>query len=273
MARIRSVKPELRTDLTVSSWPIAARYAWVLLWGYLDDAGRGVDDDRLLVADLFPLDRDVTERKFAGWKRLWVEGGQVCRYEVDGRRYLHAVKWQHQKINRPTPSRLPPCPTHHILTESGREPHSEPDSEDLTEGSLRARKEQGAGSREEEQGAGSRERVGRELALAGPPLTHPAAVLTLLDHTGPYVGKVRAQLARQLDQLLAEAHPPDLLDAALREWQTRDRAAPGLLPDLVQDELRRRNGAHGRPRPSTTDTAVSHSLRRAAELRAQGASA
>lgn len=113
MARIRSVKPELRTDLTVAAWPIPARYAWVLLLGYLDDRGRGHDDDRLLVADLFPLDRDVTERKIAAWKRLWVDGGQVCRYEAEGTAYLHAIKWSaHQKINRPTRSRIPPCPTH-----------------------------------------------------------------------------------------------------------------------------------------------------------------
>jgi hypothetical protein len=156
MARIRSVKPELRTDLTVASWPFQARYGWVLLWGYLDDSGRGVDDDRLLVSDLFPLDRDMTERKFAGIKKLWVDGGQVCQYEVDGRRFLHAMKWQHQRINRPTPSRLPPCPLHdisrlgslnHSVSEAvnGSSTTHAPFSED----SLRARKEQGAGSREQ----------------------------------------------------------------------------------------------------------------------------
>lgn len=113
MARIRTVKPELRTSLTVASWPREARYAWVLLWGYLDDAGRGVYDTRLLVADLFPLDRDVTERKLAGWVQLWEKDGAVCRYTVDGREYLHAVQWKrHQRINRPTPSRIPPCPAH-----------------------------------------------------------------------------------------------------------------------------------------------------------------
>lgn len=119
MARIRSIKPELRTDLAVGSWPIPARYAWVLLWGYLDDKGRGRDDLRLIVADLFPLDRDVTERKVDGWLRLMAETpGEddeppLCRYDVDGRRYLHAIKWaQHQRINRPTESQLPPCPVH-----------------------------------------------------------------------------------------------------------------------------------------------------------------
>lgn len=119
MARIRSVKPEIRTDLTVGSWPIPVRYAWVLLWGYFDDQGRGRDDLRLLVADLFPLDRDVTEKRLNGWLNLMATSScdgaapPLCRYDVDGHRYLHAVKWsRHQRINRPTTSRLPPCPIH-----------------------------------------------------------------------------------------------------------------------------------------------------------------
>ena len=41
MARIRSIKPELRTSLTAAEWPREVRYFWVLLWGYLDDHGYG----------------------------------------------------------------------------------------------------------------------------------------------------------------------------------------------------------------------------------------
>ena len=116
MARIRSVKPEVRTSLTVASWPIEVRYAWILLWGYLDDFGRGVDDTRLLVADMFPLDRNVTERRMAGWLEIWTKAGIVCRYEIDGRSYLHAVNWgEHQKISHPSKSRIPPCLDHFNL--------------------------------------------------------------------------------------------------------------------------------------------------------------
>jgi len=120
MARIRSIKPEIRRSRTVAAWPREVRYAWVLLWGYLDDAGRGEDDPRLVALDLFPLDRDVTERKMDRWLSLMAEKPEhdpaetppLCRYEVRGRRLIHAIKWSHQKINRPSPSRLPPCPIH-----------------------------------------------------------------------------------------------------------------------------------------------------------------
>lgn len=121
MARIRSIKPEVRKSLTVASWPREVRLAWVYLWGYLDDKGRGVDDMRLVVAELFPLDRDVTEKKMESWVCKMAEQpahdpdepAALCRYEVKGRNYIHATKWTtHQKINRPQPSRVPPCPIH-----------------------------------------------------------------------------------------------------------------------------------------------------------------
>jgi len=211
VARIRSVKPQLRTSRVVAAWPYAARYAWVLLWGYLDDAGRGVDDTRLLVADLFPLDREINERRMEGFLDLWTRvplghaDAPLCRYEVDGLRYLHAVNWEeHQRINRPTASQLPPCPVHdhgsvsrparrdaparppltepltesatdslsEPLTESLTEPTREPLTEPLREGSLRARKEQGEGRREGRIPPRASPSAGRPTAA--PPAAAPA---------------------------------------------------------------------------------------------------
>jgi hypothetical protein len=111
MARIRSIKPELRTSITVSLWPREVRYFFVLLWGYLDDYGRGVDDELLIASDCFPRDRDVTPERVDGWLELIAEAGPLCRYEVDGRNYLHAPNWrEHQKPSHPTRSKVPPCP-------------------------------------------------------------------------------------------------------------------------------------------------------------------
>jgi len=159
MARIRSVKPEIRRSLTVAEWPHSVRLAWIYLWMYLDDAGRGLDDMRLIVAELFPLDRDVSENKMNRWLGLMAttktaedDVPPLCRYEVQGRRYLHATGWQHQKINRPQPSRLPPCPIHDSLTESRSEPATESAVNDALSDSLldsppsRAPADQGSGS-------------------------------------------------------------------------------------------------------------------------------
>ena len=67
MARIRSVKPELRTSLTAADWPREVRYFWVLLWGYLDDHGYGQDEPRIIKADCFPMDDDLTAGDIDKW--------------------------------------------------------------------------------------------------------------------------------------------------------------------------------------------------------------
>jgi hypothetical protein len=111
MARIRSIKPELRTSLVVSSWPMEVRYFFVLLWGYLDDYGRGVDDELLITSDCFPRDRNVTPEVVGSWLELLADAGPVCRYEVDGRSYLHCPNWgEHQRPQHPGKPRVPPCP-------------------------------------------------------------------------------------------------------------------------------------------------------------------
>ena len=121
MARIRSIKPEAPKSLTLASWPREVRLAWHYLSMYLDDQGRGVENYRSILGECFPEDRDVTERKLERWLDLMCEPPArkpsaepaLCRYEVDGVRYIHAPKFKsHQKINRPTRSRLPSCPIH-----------------------------------------------------------------------------------------------------------------------------------------------------------------
>lgn len=132
MARIRTVKPEIRRSLVVSAWPYPVRWTFVGLPGYLDDAGRGLDDTRLIKAELYPLDDDMTTRKVEHHLDVIAGQGPLCRYEVEGGRFLHITSWrEHQRINRPTPSRIPPCPLH----EASVSPHVQ-----LTEASPPERK-------------------------------------------------------------------------------------------------------------------------------------
>jgi hypothetical protein len=127
VARIRSVKPELRDSRIVQTWPFEVRYFWVLFWGYLDDFGRGHDMPKRIAGDCFPND-DVTAQDIDKWLDLMTHGiderpAPVCRYEVAGSRYIHAVNWsEHQKPNRPTKSRIPKCPLHEPLSEDDSEP-------------------------------------------------------------------------------------------------------------------------------------------------------
>jgi len=111
MARKRVVSPELLTSESVASLPIPTRYAWVALWMYVDDEGRGRDNVALIRAHTWPLDESYTMRRVETDLRRLAEAGMICRYEYGGERLLHIPTWgDWQRINRPTPSRLVPCP-------------------------------------------------------------------------------------------------------------------------------------------------------------------
>lgn len=112
MPRKRMVSPELLTSLTVQSIPVRARYAFVALWMYCDDAGRGVDNDRLVKAHTWPVDA-TTAKQTADDLALMASAGLICRYACGSRSLLHIPSWHEwQKVQHPTPSRICPCPRH-----------------------------------------------------------------------------------------------------------------------------------------------------------------
>ncbi len=113
MARIRSVSPALRTSETCAGWDRETRYTWVLLWGYLDDYGLGVDNAKVIAADCYPLDDDVTAPMMRAWLDQYEGSGSTCHYEFEGKRYLHVLNWsEHQKPQHPSKARIVPCPQH-----------------------------------------------------------------------------------------------------------------------------------------------------------------
>ncbi len=111
MARIRTVKPSFFKSLTVTALPKPTRLTWIGLWTYADDAGRGVDDARLIKAELWPLDDDYTAKKVEKDMQLLEANGSIRRYVIEGRRYFAVVEWKHQRIDKPTPSVLPAPPS------------------------------------------------------------------------------------------------------------------------------------------------------------------
>ncbi|EEP73526.1 hypothetical protein MCAG_03853 [Micromonospora sp. ATCC 39149] len=110
MARIRTIKPEFFTSLTVASLPVEARLTFVGLWTHVDDEGRCVDDARLIKAAVWPLDDRLSTDVELDLKRL-SESSLILRYKVGERSYLAVRGWsEHQRINRPTKSKIPPPP-------------------------------------------------------------------------------------------------------------------------------------------------------------------
>jgi hypothetical protein len=169
MARIRSIKPEVRISEKVNSWPIECRYFWVLLWGYCDDYGYGRDNSRLIVADAFPLDDSITAEMVSAWMDMLWASGVIDRFEVDGSHYFRVANWdEHQKISHPAKQFLP---TIDVATEVFQRP-----TESLRRGTETFEKtspKQGAGSREQ----GTR-KAPAGLALVQPKRTSKEVILS-----------------------------------------------------------------------------------------------
>lgn len=134
MPRIRTIKPDAYLSESLTSVPRGTRWTFAGLWTYADDKGRARDEARLIHAALYPLDDEVTLDDVKHDLILLAGIGAICRYVVDGRSYLHMPSWeQHQKINRPTPAKSPPCPLH----EDGERGHVlPPDDSVMTHGGL-----------------------------------------------------------------------------------------------------------------------------------------
>jgi hypothetical protein len=107
MARIRTIKPEFPQSESIGKLSRDARLLYIQLWTIVDDAGRARAASRMLASLLYPYDDDARDL-IDGWLLELEEGEHVRRYEVDGSQYLEIVKWlEHQKIDKPSKSRLP----------------------------------------------------------------------------------------------------------------------------------------------------------------------
>jgi hypothetical protein len=107
MPRIRTIKPELPQSESIGRLSREARLLFIMLFTAVDDAGRCRGAPRMLASLLYPYDDDVP-RLIEAWLAELINEGLVRRYERHGSTYLDIPKWlDHQKIDRPSPSRLP----------------------------------------------------------------------------------------------------------------------------------------------------------------------
>lgn len=114
MARIRTIKPEAFESEDLASVDVTAVLTFIGLLTHADDAGRHRDLPAIIAGRLWALRPDHTPAHVAHDLEQLAERGLICRYTgCDGKTWLHIVTWdRHQKINRPSASRLPRCPTH-----------------------------------------------------------------------------------------------------------------------------------------------------------------
>lgn len=107
MARIRTIKPEFTQSESIGRLTRDARLLFIQIWTLVDDSGRARASSRGLASALYPFDDDARSL-IDNWLCELVTERLISRYEVDGSTYLEVKNWRkHQKIDRPSPSRLP----------------------------------------------------------------------------------------------------------------------------------------------------------------------
>lgn len=108
MPRIRTVKPEYPKNRKVRQVCRDARLLNIHLWNLADDEGRLQELPQWIIGEVFPTDEDVTPGVLSEWLVSLHSAGLIVRYEVDGERYIQCHGFtEHQKINRPSKSRIP----------------------------------------------------------------------------------------------------------------------------------------------------------------------
>jgi len=108
MPRIRTIKPEFPQSESMGRISRDARLTFILLWTQADDSGRLRGSSRMLASVLFPYDDDAI-KKMDTWLNELRDHRCIIRYEIDDNSYIQICNWLiHQKIDKPSESKIPP---------------------------------------------------------------------------------------------------------------------------------------------------------------------
>lgn len=203
MARIRTVKPGYPKHRKVRRVSRDARLLNIHLWNLADDEGRLQELPNWILGEVFPTDDDIDVDVLKQLLDELSEAGLIVRYEVDGEKYIYSHDFrEHQVINKPRPSELPPPPEPNP-DDSGSPPVVVPDD-----------------SRGEKEKEGKRK--GNETTSTGKPSTADAQQVfdTWVEATGKNPNLVRFSDDRKdlIIRRLKDWPLDDLLDA-VRGWR------------------------------------------------------
>jgi len=125
MARIRTIKPEFPQSESMGRVSRDARLLFVNIWTLCDDAGRARGNSRMLASLLYPYDDDAKDL-IEGWLGELELEGCVFRYQFEGSHYIQVANWlSHQKIDKPSKSKIPAPNEASIILAKPRECSSE----------------------------------------------------------------------------------------------------------------------------------------------------
>lgn len=111
------LKKDFFGDPKVGSVPLGCRLLFQSLWIFADDTGHGIADARLLKAQCFPYDPEITPEQVQLWLDLLSQADMVRQYQIAGQKYFEVVNFaKHQIINRPSSFAFPK-PNHGAITD------------------------------------------------------------------------------------------------------------------------------------------------------------
>ncbi|QUG44449.1 hypothetical protein KDU73_18455 [Klebsiella michiganensis] len=132
MARIRTVKPEFWTDEKVVECSIPARLLFIGLFNFANDMGCLERSPKRLKMQIFPADALDCEPLI----QELITHGLLTEYSVNDVCYLQIKGFlKHQKINRPSASKIP-LPPEFTESKAGKEEKRAPNQGGLSEDSV-----------------------------------------------------------------------------------------------------------------------------------------
>ena len=110
MARKRMIAPNIWESQSFNRLSMTARMLFIGLFSNADDEGRGVAHPARLRSTIFPYDDMLIDAISSAMDECAAQVG-IRFYEVDGDRFYQLDNWlKWQRIDKPTPSILPPPP-------------------------------------------------------------------------------------------------------------------------------------------------------------------
>jgi hypothetical protein len=257
---MRSIKPEMWDDVSLSKVSRDARLLYISMWNFADEEARMHGDARWIKGHCLPYDDDLNLKAIERLIEELTAAGKVVRYTFEGASYVYLPKLaKHQRLE-PTkvPSRLPAPP----LTCD--------DSSSESCADLSAPRADSSEQICAKHVAGGMEHVaGSMLQVASREPAQTAAEL-VAEHSAAHKTKPPSAVLRattvQVRALLEEDYTPDQLRESLDALR-RKGLGPGALPSVLNEVI---NAPPRVPKPrSTTDHRVSAALDLAARFATQ----
>lgn len=131
MARKRMISPEIWASSSFAELNNFAKLVFIGLISNADDEGKGEADPALLKSTLFPRDEKKRTADVKSALSEIARSTSTLFYSVEGKNYYILTKWKvYQKLDRPTPSKLPNPPD--TMGERGRNTQNQNFVEDST---------------------------------------------------------------------------------------------------------------------------------------------